>query len=182
MHIAHLDAHAVEQAALGEEESETRGTLSFSPPRPQAHDPHWPHTGLERADTYSEAVLGLPFLCRLGRGRRDAPFPRGTGSSGKLKRRDRTSEGPCVSQNLSASNAALGAFYNGEHCDKELPERMGDVPTPRALRQMNCQRCTTMHSHMKLTLYPGPTAQRWVARRRREATHPHARGFLICQL
>lgn len=49
--------------------------------------PHWLEGGIERRETYTGAVLGLLFLYRLGKDKIDAPFPRGTGSFEKLKKK-----------------------------------------------------------------------------------------------
>lgn len=43
-----------------------------------------------RAGTHRVAAPGLLFLCRLGMDKRGVPSPRGTGSSGKLQRKDST--------------------------------------------------------------------------------------------
>lgn len=50
-----------------------------------------------------EAALDLLFLYRLGKDKIDAPFPRGKGSSEKLKMRDNMLEVQYLSHNFSIS-------------------------------------------------------------------------------
>lgn len=77
-----------------EKSNKRQGTLqtfiiptSLHPPYSGAL-PHWLEGGIERRETYTGAVLGLLFLYRLGKDKIDAPFPRGTGSFEKLKKKE----------------------------------------------------------------------------------------------
>lgn len=104
----------------------------FFPLPPQAGYPHRLKSGIQRGETYTEAVPGLLFLYRLGRGKTDAPFPRGTGSSEKLKRRDNMSDVQYIclitSQLQEGPSEPFFYFYNRDHFYKEVPERMQDFP------------------------------------------------------
>lgn len=62
---------------------------SFPPlPMPPGHTTLTGCREERRGETYKAAALDLLFLYRLDKDKKDAPFPRDKGSSGKLKRRD----------------------------------------------------------------------------------------------